>query len=161
MRITAIFLATILLVATFLPLSATTLKEEFTYVSPRPGAELVSKSTTLIFKPINGTADLPGIVVTGSSSGTVVGDWIRSRDNKTMIFKPHRAFEPGERVSVTVAGLDNYSFRVAPKRSSLMAFVEDCECEFHESQSPSKNELAIRPRPAPPACVPARIPVST
>jgi hypothetical protein len=128
MRITAIVLATVLLVASFLPLSAGTPKEHFTFMSPRPGAELVSKATTLVFKPRRGTAVFPDLVVTGSTSGVITGDWIRSDDNKTLIFKPFREFAPGEKVSVNVRDLDvSYDFQVSSMQRPQCEFVRDTD----------------------------------
>jgi hypothetical protein len=150
MRTAAIVLVAILLVVSFLPLSADTLKDEFSYVSPRPGAELVSREATLIFKPRGGTAALPDIVVTGKKSGPVAGGWVRSDDNNTLIFRPHRAFEPGEKVSVSVRGLDvSFGFTVSPKRTSLMEFVESCDCVLEESEAPGWNHDMHGPRPEP------------
>ena len=158
MRITAIALATILLAATFLPLSAGTLKDDFSFVSPRPGAELVSKETTLIFKPRGGTAVLPDLVVTGTTSGVITGDWVRSDDNKTLIFRPHRVFEPGEKVSVTVVGRDkahvSYGFKVSPSRTRLAAFEESCDCEMDTSPVPGEKVSAHKPHLAPQSAFP-------
>ncbi|MCH7548671.1 MAG: aryl-sulfate sulfotransferase [Candidatus Krumholzibacteriota bacterium] len=82
----------------------------FYYQSPLPGATLVSRQTTLIFRP---TADLvqrqsgwmDAVVVEGSMSGPHSGNWIAARDSRTFIFEPHQRFEPGEVVHVSMAGV--------------------------------------------------------
>ncbi len=83
-------------------------RKTFEYVSPRPGAKLVTRETTIIVRPYM-DATVPGFerslrfVVTGSASGSHTGRTVLSDDGRTVIFDPHRPFESGERVSVTIA----------------------------------------------------------
>jgi outer membrane protein assembly factor BamB len=80
----------------------------FEYVSPRPGAKLVTCETNIIVRP---HLDVPALdlkqslrfVVTGSASGSHEGRIILSDDCRTVIFDPHRPFERGERVSVAIS----------------------------------------------------------
>ncbi len=124
--------------------SARTSEGPFYYLSPLPGAELVSTQTTLIFRP---TAAFraerggwtSGVTVTGTRSGVHDGDWVFARDSKTVIFKPHREFEPGERVRVTVGespggrrstGAFTFTFTISPKAAGLEreAVTKLCDC---------------------------------
>ena len=110
-------------------LSAGSSKGPFYYLSPLPGADLVSRQSTIIFRPMRDFAAQHGdwmrdVEVKGSQSGFVPGDWIKARDMKTVIFKPHRQFEPGETVRVTVQerpgamareGNFEFDFTISPK----------------------------------------------
>lgn len=102
--------------------SATT-SSAFSYVSPLPNAANVPSRTTLIFRPLAPLAQsdwTAEVSVTGEKSGVHAGEWIRSTDGRTVIFKPYERFHAGETVSVRVArprGADiDFSFRVAPER---------------------------------------------
>lgn len=78
----------------------------FAYVSPRPGAVLVSAATTIALRP--GTALDPTsvaavhFVVQGSISGHHAGEARLADDGRTVIFVPTTPFAPAERVTVTL-----------------------------------------------------------
>lgn len=100
------FLLLILLVAVFsTPISAQINTHTIHYLSPIPGAVRVSRETNIIVRyveyPTVGTDDFQ---VKGSISGVHAGRVILSDDNRTVIFKIDRDFEPGETVTVQVAG---------------------------------------------------------
>lgn len=102
--------ALIILIATFLynvlpwPLAAGP-GEGFQYLSPRPGAKLVSPQSDIVIRPGEVLAPLNAeaeevIRVSGSRSGAVRGELILAEDSKTLIFRQERAFQPGETVTV-------------------------------------------------------------
>jgi hypothetical protein len=102
------------------------------YLSPLPGAKLVSRQTNLIVRLKGGTAryafDPKSMFsVVGSRSGSCSGTVVLSDDGETIVFKPDAPFEPGEDVSVVVRyrepppapGEERYGFvfSVSPRRS--------------------------------------------
>ncbi len=117
----------------------------FEYISPRPGAHLVSAGTTIAIRPsdiLDGdslSGDL--FTVTGSESGVHAGRVVLADDHETVIFEPDRAFAPGEAVAVTVDPgirtargevLDGvaFEFTVSPKAAPPMdgeATVNNCD----------------------------------
>ncbi|MCK5406085.1 MAG: hypothetical protein KAJ37_01465, partial [Candidatus Krumholzibacteria bacterium] len=125
-------------------LSADSQKGPFYYLSPLPGAKLVSNQTTIIFRPASEFSAQRGdwtnaVTVTGTESGSHSGDWVVARDGKTVIFKPHRQFTAGEKVRVTVIGqMDelrgredfDFVFTISPKTTELQ--MEElpplCDC---------------------------------
>lgn len=107
-------------------------QNRYLYISPKPGTKLVSKDTNIIIRPgqiltvhsIDATSFLK---VKGSISGIHTGDVIISDDDRTIVFRPRRVFEAGERVSVWIhGGLRNqngdemestlFHFTISPKR---------------------------------------------
>ena len=78
----------------------------FEYISPRPGAQLVSPATTIVIRPPEGAA--PAAVtgtafrVRGAVSGAHAGSARLADDGRTVVFTPARPFAAGERVDVTV-----------------------------------------------------------
>ncbi|MEA3334718.1 MAG: aryl-sulfate sulfotransferase [Chloroflexota bacterium] len=76
------------------------------YLSPRPGAMLVSRETTISVRhgdPIAGRTVIDGLFqVEGAKSGLLDGETILADDGRTVIFAPDKPFSPGERVSVTL-----------------------------------------------------------
>jgi hypothetical protein len=75
------------------------------YVSPLPGARLVSLQSSIILRmknPVNNEliADASQIVVSGSASGRHAGVPILSDDGRTMVFEPSSSYAPGETVTV-------------------------------------------------------------
>lgn len=89
----------------------------FEYISPVPGAELVSAATTIAVRhgeDIDETS-LSTVLfdVTGTQSGLHTGRIILAEDNKTVILEPDQPFAPGERVRVAVSsGLTTVSGEV-------------------------------------------------
>jgi hypothetical protein len=88
--------------------AAKSTQSSFEYVSPRPGAMLVTCETNIIVRPhmdapVLGLEQALRFVVTGSVSGLHTGRTVLSDDGHTVTFEPHRPFEAGERVSVTIA----------------------------------------------------------
>jgi hypothetical protein len=132
------------------------------YVSPRPGANLVSRETNVIVRFQDGAenriADLAAMFsVTGSRSGTHMGETILSDDGETIVFKPREPFTPGERVSVTVDCRENafgmesasytFEFVISPKRRKSEPMVPSCLAEkrFHpggekSTEAPGREE---------------------
>ncbi len=129
----------------------------FQYVSPRPGAMLVAKGTTIILRPATppagGVAAFSSIEVRGTISGLHAGEWIAAEHGETFIFRPHEPFAPGETVSVTVAvddGVgDDYSFdfMISPKTGDL--WREWTEPYAMDGSDPASRADAFPRGPAP------------
>jgi hypothetical protein len=77
------------------------------YVSPRPGARLVSPGTTIVLREgsaIAGQSLSPGLFhVAGMASGNHAGQVRLADDGATIVFRPELPFAPGEVVTVSVA----------------------------------------------------------
>lgn len=86
--------------------SASPREPNFEYISPRPGARLVSPQTTIAVRPgdlLGETGLASGLfAVRGSASGQHRGAVVLADDRRTVIFRPERAFAPGESVQVTL-----------------------------------------------------------
>jgi len=102
------------------------------YVSPIPGAILVSRESNVIVRLEGGlsryTVDLETVVsAVGSRSGRHFGSTIVSDDGETIIFEPNAPFEPGEDVTITLRYRDvqrtgetesfEFGFTVSPTRT--------------------------------------------
>ncbi|RMF56556.1 MAG: T9SS C-terminal target domain-containing protein [Calditrichaeota bacterium] len=79
--------------------------ETYQYISPRPGATLVSPHSSIIIRhgePIDQNQSFSTLpfYVAGNTSGVHTGEFILSDDSKTLIFKPDKPFYPGEVVVV-------------------------------------------------------------
>lgn len=78
-----------------------------TYLSPRPGAQLVSPATTIAmrFASTLATEQLKMVAVTaeGNTTGLHTGQLRLADDQRTLIFMPDEPFAPAEVVTVTVA----------------------------------------------------------
>jgi hypothetical protein len=92
------------------------------YVSPRPGADVVSRGTTIAIRPGDGLAAadvVSSIKPLGSASGLHAGSLVPSANARTVIFYPDAPFHPGETVRVTVGLRDrddfSFEFRVSTK----------------------------------------------
>ena len=124
----------------------------FEFISPVPGAKLVTCETTIIFRPrvdyaVLGLDRALSFVVTGSVSGRHTGETILADDGKTVIFKPHTPFSTGERVSVRIAGNDaaagavqieplSFDFEISSNREDLSKDSYDfLECVWNEPQN--------------------------
>lgn len=76
------------------------------YLHPRPNSTRVSPRTTIIFRFDATEVQTPSqinISVTGEQSGIVTGDFFRSSDKRTFIFKPAEQFSPEELVTVEIS----------------------------------------------------------
>lgn len=106
------------------------------YLSPLPGAKLVSSETNVIVRLSGGpdryAFDLATMFsVVGSRSGRHVGHAVITDDGETVVFKPSTPFEPGEDVTVIVRYSDRrrqgnietfeFGFSVSPKRGRAEA----------------------------------------
>lgn len=132
MRPGGFFLAIVLAVAVGLSVTEASVRTPFRYLSPKPGAELVSREASIIVRPglrID-PFELDHILevnVHGSASGAHRGVLRLSDDQRTCIFDPHRRFRPGERVTVEIryrpqaeeAVYFTFEFTVSPKREPL------------------------------------------
>ena len=80
------------------------------YVSPLPGADLVSPGTNVILRPGGGvdpatvSEDGAHFTVTGSVSGRHEGRARLSDDGRTITFRPRTPFARGETVTCSIAG---------------------------------------------------------
>jgi hypothetical protein len=108
----------------------------FEYVSPPPGACLVSAGTTVAIRPGDildeGSLSDGLFTIVGSESGVHTGRVILADDRETVVFDPDRPFAPGETVAVRIGqglrtargvALDGaaFEFTVSPKAvASLM-----------------------------------------
>jgi hypothetical protein len=133
--------------------------DHFRYVSPRPGAQLVAKETTIILRPetlqVGGLAAFPSIEVQGSLSGSHAGEWTRAERGETFIFRPHEAFAPGETVLVTGVGGDrepddfSFHFTISPKTTSLeRSRIEPCGA-YQDDAAAVGSGLDLPTAPAP------------
>jgi hypothetical protein len=89
----------------------------FVYVSPRPGAKLVSPATTIVIRhgEVIERESLSEMLfhVEATRSGVHFGQVTVADDDRTVVFTPYRQFEPDETVTVTIeAGLATVSHRV-------------------------------------------------
>ncbi len=100
------------------------------YVSPLPGAALVSRETNVIVRFDGSAADYitdPASMFSavGSVSGRLTGAMVVADDAETILFEPDTPFKPGEDVAITVryrspdAGVESYRFEftVSPRRT--------------------------------------------
>ncbi|NIR70305.1 T9SS type A sorting domain-containing protein, partial [candidate division KSB1 bacterium] len=87
----------------------------YQYISPRPGATLVSQETNIIVRfydtiTQNSSEMTAFFTVNGSVSGNHTGEITLADDRRSLMFKPHSAFEPAEVVRVTIAEKQNGEF---------------------------------------------------
>lgn len=79
------------------------------YLSPLQNAKYVSTGTTVVVRygPTLDESSVSGLAfdVTGSESGPHAGKTILADDRRTVVFKPAKAFTPGERVQVHIGAL--------------------------------------------------------
>ncbi len=137
-------------------------QQHFSYISPRPNAEMVSPSTTIAVRgrSLSGAALLDDIYfrVNGARSGRHYGETILAEDGQTVIFKPLSPFHFNERVTVL---LDNgeesfsYSFQIAAGVAGPVSGLELLALEDPariESRTPDKKAAEASPlyRTAPP-----------
>jgi hypothetical protein len=105
------------------------------YVSPKPGAHLVSNESNIILRPgepldKGSTENSSLITVVGSASGPHSGMVALSDDNKTIVFNPREPFTAGETITVSLHGglrtmtgrpVDplEFTFVVSPRKISI------------------------------------------
>jgi hypothetical protein len=104
------------------------------YYSPVSNAQYVSKNDTIIlrFGPLLSEDNIANLIITptGSNSGPHDGKIILADDSRTVIFKPTKAFSPGEQVTVQVNSLRldsgvayqpvSYTFEVATNQQTAV-----------------------------------------
>jgi len=78
----------------------------YEYVSPAPGARLVSPWNNVVVRYGSiidaSTVDAEALSVVGSVSGSHAGEWVLSDDSKTLVFRPAAKFSSGENVRVSL-----------------------------------------------------------
>lgn len=105
----------------------------YQFLSPMPGSENNTRESTIIIRHgdvIDPTCLSVGDLVTvrGSLSGTVAGDIVLSSDTRTVIFKPHGRFQPGETVTVTIGtGFRSSAGRALPRHDFSFRITEFAE----------------------------------
>ena len=120
----------------------------FYYLSPMPDARFVMSQSTLIFRP-GGELDRFGLTwrssmkVEGSVSGTHDGRWITADDSRTVIFKPHRGFEPGETVVVTFDLAADGEKMVYTHSFEIASQIVDYRSDFFEQTGTDIDDLSI------------------
>lgn len=136
----------------------------FEYVSPRPGAELVSAYTTIAVRQgdsIDETSLHDGLfTVEGGESGLHTGSVFLADDQLTTIFKPDAPFMTSEVVTVTVAsgirteagetlaGL-TYTFTVSSKPLAQYLTVHEPNLEYALPYSQQVGDSGLLPTPTP------------
>jgi hypothetical protein len=106
------------------------------YLHPRPSSQLVSNQSTILLR-LNPTSGIHRndiqFEVVGSQSGNCAGEKIYSDDLKTIIFRPHNNFIPGETISVTIREknrpLFSYQFSISgmsqsDKQNARLSFTD-------------------------------------
>ena len=107
-------------------LSATNTPAEIQYLHPQPESDFNSNETTILLRfahtDLADAADIT-FYVNDDKGGEYAGSTFLAGDNRTFVFQPDQAFQPGETVWVTIrsAFLKNsyysYSFRVSKMAS--------------------------------------------
>jgi hypothetical protein len=124
------------------------LDKSFQYISPIPGASLVSRETSIILRPgeilESRQSYLDDIAeIRGSSSGDHSYKTIVADDEKTIILTPDKAFEPGETVAVFLkkkigtigsgfTATGSFSFNITPLEETI-CIDDECEESFEKS----------------------------
>jgi hypothetical protein len=119
-------------------LPAATRAASFEYISPVPGASMVSTGNNIILRdgrPIDARSLHSALLaVRGSQSGKHDGRLILSDDSKTLVFTPDLPFAPGENVSVQlVPGL----------RTIDQAALPDLKFEFRTTTVSQEHYAAL------------------
>ena len=149
MRNAAILLIAMTLVTTIGgPVRAESSSKIFRYLSPMPDARFVMPQSTLIFRPGDGLDRFgplwtSSMKVSGSVSGTHDGRWITADDPRTVIFKPHRGFEPGETVVVTFDLAADGEKMVYSHRFEIASQIVDYRSDFFEQTGTDVDDLSI------------------
>ena len=122
----------------------------YEYLSPLPGAELVTKDTRIIIRPGEKLSsasvnESKWLTVIGEASGQHQGRIYVASDQKTIVFNPDKSFIPNELVAVQVQkGLYTeagklvpsieYSFQISPKTKQIRTPTEIWYDRFLESE---------------------------
>ncbi|OGU15390.1 MAG: hypothetical protein A2X61_16000 [Ignavibacteria bacterium GWB2_35_12] len=79
---------------------------DYQYISPLPGSTMNDLNSTIIIRDggyiARNTLSENLITVIGSKSGNHNGNLVLSDDNKTIVFKSYKQFEPNEKVTVNI-----------------------------------------------------------
>jgi hypothetical protein len=135
--------------------------EQFTYLSPHPGAQFANVEHTLSFRQGDvldaSTLVSSQLIVTGSASGVHSGTLSLSSDGRTLIFTPDQPFYYNESVTVqvlegfrTINGTSieptSYAFRTEKQdnRALNQQFVEHVRKEMNNRQ-PHKSVSKVSP----------------
>ena len=120
------------------------------YSDPVNNAQYVSIENNIIFTfdgNITGTDLNSLITVTGSKSGIHTGDIIITRNNRTMIFKPHQPFQFNETVTVNLANVrtsgtpdNSRSFTFQTQKMKLEVDV----MKYFNDEDPNYNRLEVK-----------------
>ncbi len=135
------------------------------YVSPKPGSIGNSQENNVVIRlkqSFQSNLSFPSdlLMVTGKKSGRISGEAILSDDNRTIIFKPYKNFEPGDIIKVDLSGLlavlgsfsnkNYFSFSIAGKVPqkiyALNLFLKEMgitENEFKEKINRSEKSPAL------------------
>jgi hypothetical protein len=106
------------------------------YISPLPGATLVSRETNVIVRLAGGLSrydfNLSNMIsAVGSRSARHLGTATVSDDGDTIVFEPEVPFEPGENVTITIR------YRGGHREAEAVLF----EFEFSVSQTRTRPDL--------------------
>jgi hypothetical protein len=157
MKKIAFLLAFLALAFTGLAVASAQTPQAFEYISPLPGARLVRAGTTITLRqgdfmdPKSLTTNL--FQVSGNLSGAHDGQTLLADDRKTVIFKPDRAFTPGETVRVRLApglrtaagellGGQEFQFFISPKALEDRLDLPSQPLASELGVSPSQVDLA-------------------
>ena len=131
----------------------------FYYVSPPADAEFVSPGTTIAIRsdqiPTTEFLKADTFSVVGNKSGRHQGNTVLAGDGRTVIFRPEIAFEPDERVEVTIkfpsrlGGIDSYTYAfgiteplAALPRTDQYAEIDQLAKQSTEDTAPQRYQTA-------------------
>jgi hypothetical protein len=119
------------------------IESSFQYLSPQPGAILISKETNIIIRPGKQLSDysidlLSPVSLYGSASGFHTYQVNIADDRKTLIIEPLDSFEPGEIVTVDIGNF-KYAFTISPTAAGLLNKSQLDSIMFGELYSGSKS----------------------
>jgi hypothetical protein len=119
------------------------------YYSPLQNAEYVSKAATIAVRygPILSDQNVEHLnfTIRGSKSGLHEGRTVLADDHKTVIFKPHEPFTPGEKVTVNVSSLQLDAETSYPGLAYAFTVAIN-----QQPGTPGSGELADPPKPSKP-----------
>jgi len=139
---------TILLLA-FLIAGFNTSQAKIVYSDPVNNAQHVSIENNIIFTfdGLITSSDLNSLItVTGSRSGVHTGDIVITRDNKTLIFKPHQPFQFGETVNVNLGNVRTSGTADNSKTFSFQTQKVKLEVDvmkYFNEEDPSYNKAEL------------------
>jgi len=143
-------LIVIILLLAFGLVNGESYRDAFQFLSPIPGAKLVTKETSIIIR----TGDIiasnePGyysrVIIAGSVSGNHGFDVILAEDDKTIILKPNIEFTPGEIVTVDFSDGLSFSFEISNKTYPLLNLKDWQDIYYGESwDADYQNSLPVQ-----------------